>query len=347
MGEVDRPSRTSTSARPRRARERVVARDGFTTRPWAGASGRSGEPRRVDGGEDASRTPTNPRSVTGNRSPGRSPGAPAHRPARARARRTGFRRTARIGGGAPGAGGRSRAGAGGGAGPHRAERGELRRSSCRAEPSVEAEGTGTSPWSACHQQPDGPVPQPADNEPEHDGAWGASSHWTSSTATTSGRRPGQPPHGGERRERDGPRVGLLGALGKEKSDLQRAALRAGEILQDLRVGERGGRRARRGRSSSPPRWAGPRATRLPATRGTPRPPPATAQVLPTPASPAMSSARVPVGDALQEPLHALELVVSSDELGLHGLERPSPYSGRGRRSGGREVGEGLRRCALR
>ena len=89
-------------------------------------------------------------------------------------------------------------------------------------------------------------------------------------------------------------------------------------------GGRGDPRARRGRSSSPPRWA---ARERPGC-----PPPgrdstaacqsgglADARPRPPRAAPACP------WHALQEPLHALELLVPSDELGLHGLEaEPTP-----------------------
>ena len=129
-------------------------------------------------------------------------------------------------------------------------------------------------------------------------------------------RPSQRPQPGQRGERDGLLVGLLVALGQEEGDLERAALRAGEVLQHLGVGaeevaERsmGEARLRLGRT----RGDHPHARRLRAAhRRLPQRRLADACL-------ARDEQRPPTrGDRLEEPLHALQLLVSSDELGLHG-----------------------------
>ena len=137
------------------------------------------------------------------------------------------------------------------------------------------------------------------------------------------RLPGQHPHRGERGEGDGALVGLLGPLGDEEGDLQRTALRAGELLQHLRVGA----------EEIPERGVGEARLGLGGPRGDDRVAGRTGGIdrrLPEGGLADAGFARDEErprarGCALQEPLHALELLVPSDELGLHGVEaEPTP-----------------------
>ena len=157
------------------------------------------------------------------------------------------------------------------------------------------------------------------------------------------RRTGEHPQRGQRGERDGLRVGCLpAAVGHQEGDLERVPQWAGKLVQEFgtgaeevserRVGEAGLRlgRARRDRLQTRLGRAG--QGRLPQRR--------------------LADARLAfdqqrpraLGDGLEEPLHAQQLLVPSDELDLHGCGG-RPYSGAGIRAipGRRHT----RRCARR
>ena len=153
-----------------------------------------------------------------------------------------------------------------------------------------------------------------------------------------GCRPGQRPQPGQRGEGDGLLVGLLAALGQEEGYFERAALRAGEVLQHLGVGAEevtqgsvGEARLRLGGA----RGDHAHARRLRAAhRRLPQRRLADACLARDEQRPSTR------GDGLEEPLHALQLLVSSDELGLHGGGGRA-YPEKGGRSGRSEVGDEL------
>ena len=132
--------------------------------------------------------------------------------------------------------------------------------------------------------------------------------------------------------------GFSPTLGQEEGYFERAALRAGEVLQHLGVGAEevtqgsvGEARLRLGGA----RGDHAHARRLRAAhRRLPQRRLADACLARDEQRPSTR------GDSLEEPLHALQLLVSSDELGLHGGGGRA-YPEKGGRSGRSEVGDEL------
>ena len=144
---------------------------------------------------------------------------------------------------------------------------------------------------------------------------------------------------GQGRERDGLLVRRRAGVGDEQRGLERAPLRGGEVLQ--RLGVRAEQVAERGVGEARLRLGGTRGDR-PHARGlgsSDRRPPERRLADPRLARDQQRARSRP----FEEPLHALQLLVPSDELGLHGGGGRA-YPGTIRATRGRPR---TRRCARR